>query len=348
MEFFDPDGVGIANGNYFGLPVDRESADTVIVQVPWDATVSYGSGTSEGPSAILEASLQVDLFDEKISGASGMKVWTMPQDEYIPVMNREARARAEKVIASLSSGAESPDTEENTEFVNALSEKLNGYVERVSGELLSEGKSVVIVGGEHSVPFGLVKALARKYDDFGILHVDAHSDTRAAYEGFRYSHASIMYNIAENVPQASRIVQVGIRDFCAAEHSFVASSGKFVPFTDFRIREEIFSGKTWKDMCRMITEALPENVYVSFDIDGLSPDNCPNTGTPVPGGLSFAEADHLLYSLAVSGRRIIGCDLCEVAPGSSGEWDANVGARMLFKLLTYSAFSNGKIPIFAG
>lgn len=346
METFDPDGIGIANGNYFGLPVDRESADTVIVQVPWDATVSYGNGTSGGPAAILDASLQVDLFDEKISGVSTMKVWTMPQDKAVALMNREARARAEKVISALASGAGQEEVAEDTAFVNDASGKLNAYVEKVSGEFLSEGKSVVLVGGEHSVPFGLVKALADRYDDFGILHIDAHSDTRKAYEGFEYSHASIMYNVAVRIPQVSRIVQVGIRDFCAAEHDLIATSEKFAAFTDFRIQEGLFSGKTWKETCMEIVAALPEKVYVSFDIDGLSPDNCPGTGTPVPGGMSFSQADYLLYLVASSGKRIIGCDLCEVAPGEYGEWDANVGARMLFKLLVYCGFSNGKFPIF--
>lgn len=346
METFDPDGIGIANGNYFGLPVDRQSADTVIVQVPWDATVSYGNGTSEGPEAIMDASLQVDLFDEKIAGVSGMKVWTMPQDGFISGMNCEARAKAEKVISALASGAVQDEVAEDTAFVNDASGKLNAYVEKVSAELLSEGKSVVLVGGEHSVPFGLIKALADRNDDFGILHIDAHSDTRKAYEGFEYSHASIMYNVSCRIPQVSRIVQVGIRDFCAAEHELVTSSGKFAVFTDFSIQKDLFSGKTWKEICNGIIAELPEKVYISFDIDGLSPDNCPGTGTPVPGGMSFAQADYLLYMLASSGKRIIGCDLCEVASGEYGEWDANVGARMLFKLLVYCGFSNGKFPIF--
>ena len=92
-------------------------------------------------------------------------------------------------------------------------------------------------------------------------------------------------------------------------------------------------------VCESIIATLPQEVYVSFDIDGLTPEYCPGTGTPVPGGLTFAQADWLLYRLALSGRRIIGFDLCEVAPGNSGDWDANSGVRMLFKLLVYSTFS---------
>ena len=112
-----------------------------------------------------------------------------------------------------------------------------------------------------------------------------------------------------------------------------------MPFTDFRLKERLFTGSAWDDICTDIISTLPEDVYVSFDIDGLSPEYCPSTGTPVPGGLTFSQADWMLWRLASSGRRIIGFDLCEVAPGQTGEWDANTGVRMLFKLLLYSEAS---------
>ena len=187
-----------------------------------------------------------------------------------------------------------------------------------------------------------VKALARRYPGMGILHIDAHSDTRNAYEGFKYSHASIMYNAAAEAEGLGRITQVAVRDFCSEEHSMMTGSELFVPFTDFNIKDRLFRGETWRDICLDIVSTLPQDVYVSFDIDGLSPEYCPGTGTPVPGGLTFPQADYLLYLLAMSGRRIVGADLCEVAPGSQGEWDANVGVRMLFKLLLCSAYSRKK------
>ena len=342
---FDPDSIGIANGNFFGLPCTEEEAGTILLQIPWDATVSYGKGTAKGPASMLAASLQVDLFDEKVSGASGMKVWTLPESEELQELNSHARGMAERVIESLECGV-SPDDAELSELcgeVNKCSCKLNDYVERTSEKYLAEGRSVVVVGGEHSVPLGLVKALARRYPGMGILHVDAHSDTRDAYEGFRYSHASIMYNVMREVPGVSRIVQVGIRDFCQSEYELITSSDLFVPFTDFMIKDRLFGGESWRSICDGIISALPENVYVSFDIDGLSLECCPGTGTPVPGGLSFSQADYMLYRLALSGRRIVGSDLCEVAPGPEGEWDANAGVRMLFRLLLYSWLSRKKI-----
>ena len=336
---FDPDNIGIANGNFFGLPCSEQEADTVLIQVPWDATVSYGKGTAGGPAAMLGASLQVDLYDEKIPGASEMRVWTLPQEKWLEELNFGARAIAERVISALEAGEDPSSLGTLCAEVNGCSERLNEYVERTSEKYLDYGKSVAVIGGEHSVPLGLIKALSRRHPGMGILHVDAHSDTREAYEGFRYSHASIMYNVMREAPEVGRITQVGIRDFCSAEHALITSSELFAPFTDFRLKEAVFGGTPWNEVCDRIIGTLPDEVYVSFDIDGLAPEYCPGTGTPVPGGLTFAQADWLLYRLALSGRRIIGFDLCEVAPGSSGEWDANAGVRMLFKLLVYSAFS---------
>lgn len=343
MEAFDPDSIGVANGNFFGLPCSENDADTVIIQVPWDATVSYGKGTAKGPSSMLDASLQVDLFDEKIPGAAGMKVWTLPEEQSLHALNAYAREVAERVIRSLEEGADPDSLGALCSEVDKCSDRLNAYVEETAGKYISAGKAVALVGGEHSVPLGLIKALARRHPGMGVLHVDAHSDTRKAYEGFRYSHASIMYNVMEEASGVEHITQVGIRDFCSAEHRLVTSGGKFSAFTDFMIKDRLFGGDTWKDICDDIIATLPEEVYVSFDIDGLSPEYCPGTGTPVPGGLSFAQADWLLYRLVLSGRRIIGLDLCEVAPGVQGEWDANTGARMLFKLLLYSESSRKKI-----
>ena len=335
---FDPDSIGIANGNFFGLPCSGEDAETVLIQVPWDATASYGKGTAEGPAAMLAASLQVDLFDERYPDVAGMKVWTLPQEDSIAELNAGAGKISAMVVSALEQGTDPAALTGLCRQVDDASEAVNSYVESTAEEYLSQGKKVAVVGGEHSVPLGLIKALARRFPGMGVLHIDAHSDTREAYEGFRYSHASIMYNVMKEVPGVSRIVQAGIRDFCSAEHALTSSSDRFVTFTDFSLKDSLYSGSTWKELCDRIIAALPQNVYVSFDIDGLSPEYCPGTGTPVPGGLSFSQADWLLYRLALSGRRIVGFDLCEVAPGA-GEWDANAGVRMLFRLLAAMTFS---------
>jgi agmatinase len=139
-----------------------------------------------------------------------------------------------------------------------------------------------------------------------------------------------MYN-ALQIPQISKIIQVGIRDYCEEENQVVRDAqGKVVVHTDAGIQRASFEGETWKQRCDSIIAALPEKVYVSFDIDGLDPTLCPNTGTPVPGGLSFQQATYLLSRLKDS-KKIIGFDLVEVAPGED-DWNGNVGARLLFHL----------------
>ncbi|NBT58359.1 hypothetical protein EBT16_06205, partial [bacterium] len=186
---------------------------------------------------------------------------------------------------------------------------------------------------------------AEFYPQFGILHFDAHSDTRNAYEGFTWSHASIMFNVLRNVPQVAKLVQVGIRDYCEEESAFCESEKHRVKtFHDSYLQSRKFEGASWKSICDEIIKELPPLVWISFDIDGLDPKLCPHTGTPVPGGLEYNEVLYLLKSLALSKRKIIGFDLNEVAPDPSekSEWDANVGARLLYKLTAWTLFSQGK------
>ena len=181
---------------------------------------------------------------------------------------------------------------------------MNRIVYLQSSALLRQGRFVGIVGGEHSVPLGFLQALGEHYDSFGILHIDAHADLREAYEGFSFSHASIMYNALKTVPAISSLTQVGVRDFCQEEYDFIQNSDRIAFFSDESLQEGLFEGLTWREQCHRIMESLPDHVYISFDIDGLTPDLCPHTGTPVPGGLTFQQVDYLLYLLASSNRKI--------------------------------------------
>jgi agmatinase len=193
---------------------------------------------------------------------------------------------------------------------------------------------VVGVGGDHSTVYGIIRAYAEKYPGLGVLHVDAHADLRDAYEGFTWSHASIFHNVMTRLPGVSKLVQVGIRDLGEAEFQFSEDSGgRIVTHYDARTKARQHEGVAWRDLCVEMVSALPQDVYVSFDIDGLDPTLCPHTGTPVPGGLSFAEASTLIGEVVRSGRKIVGLDLNEVAPGLDSEWDGNVGARLLYKMI---------------
>ena len=335
MTDFNSNEIGVANGNYFALPYNLQEADIVLLSVPWDVTTSYRAGTHKGPKAIIEASTQIDLFDPLVPQAWEIPIGTLPPIKGLEQQNRLMRKHAQTVIAALEEGAEPEDCAQDLEMVNAACVQMNQKVYEHSLPQLQAGKFVGLVGGEHSVPLGYIRALGEIYSDFGILHIDAHADLRCAYEGFLYSHASIMYN-ATQLPQVKALVQVGIRDYCHDEAQLIAARKDFSCFTDEALHRARFEGSSWAQCCAQIIAALPQNVYISFDIDGLSPLYCPNTGTPVPGGLSFREADYLLHSLATSGKRIIGFDLCEVAPGRNDEWDANVGGRLLYKFCCYS------------
>jgi len=195
---------------------------------------------------------------------------------------------------------------------------------------LDENKIPGLLGGDHSTPYGLIKAISERYPNFGILQIDAHMDLRKAYEGFVWSHASIFYNVMQTLP-IRKLVQVGIRDYCQEETDYAMSlQDRITINTDRDMRRSLFQGISYHEICKNIIAHLPDEVYVSFDIDGLDPSLCPSTGTPVPGGLSIQEAFYLLELVKESGRKIIGFDLCEV--GGNNAWDANVGARVLYKL----------------
>jgi agmatinase len=329
IEGFDPNRAGVS-GSLWGLPFDVGTARLVVIPVPWEVTVSYGGGAARGPSAILQASSQVDLHDARRPGAWKRGIALAPIPEDLERLSSDLRRDAARVIEGFGSGEGEPDRDA-LRRVNAGCEEMVARVRRDSESLLDEGKLVGVLGGDHSVPLGLMQALGERHRRFGILHLDAHCDLRKAYEGFVHSHASIMYNALE-LDAVERLVQVGIRDYCGEELERIERSSGRVRLFDFRaLARRRFGGESWKDAVDEMVEALPEAVYVSFDIDGLDPALCPGTGTPVPGGLSFEEALYLVESVAESGRRIIGFDLCEVSPGE-GEWDANVGARVLYRL----------------
>lgn len=344
MKTFDPNLPGAANGNFFALPFTQQEAEIVLVSVPWDVTTSYRAGTHRGPGAIIDASAQIDLFNYRVPQAWNIPIGTIPVHEELPVLNRSARLLAERIIQCWEEGSDPLDNglEEVLEQVNQACARMNRIVYLQCSEQLRQGKLVGIVGGEHSVPLGHIKALEEHCGPFGILHIDAHADLRQAYEGFTYSHASIMFNVLKTIPSVAALTQVGVRDYCSAENEIIHSDPRISFFPDESLKEDLYEGLTWREQCHRILESLPDQVYLSLDIDGLSPELCPNTGTPVPGGLRFEQVDYLLYLLASSRRRIIGFDLCEVAPSGEDPWDAIVGARLLHKICCYTYSNNNK------
>lgn len=342
IEGFDPNGIGV-NGTIFGLPFDEKTADLILLPIPWEVTVSYEAGTAKGPQHIMDASTQVDLYQKDIVEAWKMGVHMLPIDEKLNQVSDTNRTLAEAYLDHLEAGTEqSEEAIELLKKVNTACEEMIASVKQQTLQQLNHNKLIGLVGGDHSTPLGAMQAMAEKYDSFGILQIDAHMDLRKSYENFEYSHASIMYN-ALKLPQVSSLVQVGIRDYCEEEVQFVKKANeRVVVFFDEDIKNGMFEGESWTIICDRIIKELPENVFVSFDIDGLRPELCPNTGTPVPGGLSFSEATYLLTKLVKNGKKIIGFDLNEVAPGDN-DWNGNVGARLLYRLCNLMGVSRGKL-----
>jgi agmatinase len=331
---FDPSAAALPGSGVYGLPHGEDDAAVVLVPVPFEATTSYRGGAAQGPAAILEASRQVDLFDVETGRPYEAGIHMLPPSDEIVALDRAARRDAEPVIAAGGAG-DDPDLRAAAARVNAATARMNAWVEAEVARLLARGKKVGLVGGDHSTAFGSIAAHARAFPGMGVLHLDAHADLRCAYEGFEDSHASVLYNAAERVPGVAKIVQVGIRDVSEDEWRYAgASGGRIAIHHDALLAAARLDGEPWGAQVRRIVEPLPRDVYLSFDVDGLDPALCPHTGTPVPGGLSFAEACALVAGVVRSGRRIVGLDLVEVAPGEDGDdWDGNVGARLLYKMI---------------
>jgi len=340
---FDPNSAGNPNNNIFGLPFTEEEARLIVLAVPWEVTVSYNAGTARSAEHIFKASLQVDLMEAEWKDGWKRGFYMRTPDKRVLLKSDYLRKEAELLIAYIAKGEDIGKNSfmcKSLKDINEGSLYLNNWVYQQTSELLKRGKLVALLGGDHSTPLGFLKAIAEHYPEFGILQIDAHFDLRKAYEGFTYSHASIMYNALNEIPAISRLVPVGVRDYCQEESDYLKANDKRVyPFLWSDLNERQFEGACWKDLVDEIVDKLPQHVYLSFDIDGLDPKLCPNTGTPVYGGLEVEQVYYLLKKMLLSGRKFIGFDISEVGVGES-DWDANVGARILWKLCNMLVTSN--------
>jgi agmatinase len=343
LSTYDPNSVSNPNNNIFGMPTNEEESRLVIIPVPWEVTVSYGSGTARAPEAISKASMQVDLFDPEMPEAWKEGFYMRPSDKKILMKSDYLRKEAELYIDYISKGDEVSANQFMCKTLKEVNEGgvfLNNWVYEQTKVLLAKGKLVGILGGDHSTPLGYMKAIGEKHGNFGILQIDAHCDLRDTYEGFNYSHASIMYNALKEIPELERVVQVGIRDYSQVEWEYIKNSNyKVVTYFDKDIKQRQFEGETWKQIAEEIVSRLPDKVFISFDIDGLDRKLCPHTGTPVPGGFEMEEVFYVFKKVLESGRKLIGFDLSEVGI-SDTDWNSNVGARALFKLCNLLVTSN--------
>ncbi len=335
---FNPNDVASDSNGIFGLPFTQDNAALVILPIPWEVTVSYRLGTSRASEKIAEASKQIDLYD-----ADAVDMWKkgyFMQDINTEILNKNDYLRhcAELIISNLMEGGSTNEHKQlcnKLEDINEAGAWLRDTIKSTTLALLKQGKHVALLGGDHSTPLGFFQAVGEHFGDFGILQIDAHADLRTAFEGFTYSHASIMYNAMQQVPQLKKLVQVGIRDYCDEEILFINQNpNRITTYFDHEIKRRQYNGDTWKNICDDIVTQLPTNVYISFDIDGLDPKLCPNTGTPVPGGFETEQIYYLFNRILASGKKIIAFDLNEVSTGDNKQAniDALVGARVLYKM----------------
>lgn len=344
LSHFDPNAASNPNNNIFGLPFSEEDARLVILPVPWEVTVSYNAGTARAADHIFKASMHVDLFDPDTREAWRQGFFMRPPDKKVLLKSDYLRKEAELYIDYISKGE---ILEKNQFMCKSLKEIneggafLNNWVYEQTQQLINNNKLVALLGGDHSIVLGFFKAMAEKHGEYGVLQIDAHCDLRESYEYFTYSHASVMYNALTEVPTISKLIQMGVRDYCQEEYEYIRNSnGRVVTFFDKDIKERQYEGESWKKITDDIVELLPQKVLLSFDVDGLDPKLCPNTGTPVQGGFETEQVFYLLKKIVQSGRQFIGFDLVEVGVGDNNEWDANVAAHILWRLANLLVHSN--------
>ncbi len=284
-KFFLPD-------NFLGIPKqfsDYTNSKFVILPVPYEQTTTYKAGTKEGPQAILTASKQVELFDEELK-LEAYKVGIFTAEELEPT---------------------SKGPEEMIERIY-----------RTARKLLKHGKTVVTLGGEHTVSIGTIKAYKEKYKNLSVLQLDAHADLRQSFLGSKFSHACTMRRVREFAPA----VQVGIRNISLEEHNWVKKNriGLF------------YAQEKDKYSSDQIINSLSDNVYLTFDLDFLDPSIMPSVGTPEPGGYLWYETLDFLKTLAQK-VNIVGFDVVELCPQPGNIAPDFLAAKLIYKLIGYIA-----------
>ncbi|MBR2962144.1 MAG: arginase family protein [Alistipes sp.] len=341
MSIFDGNG-DFTTGCYFRETKTTDEAPLVLVSAPWAVTSAGGHGSVYAPDAIIDSSNRVGLYDAVAEISIEGEVATAPINYDLQELSQQLGNDAAKILTHVEDGG----SLSSDYFVDKIRRVNNGFlemhaaIEEQVSRYIEQGKIVGTIGGDHSTSFGAIRAAARHYKDLGILFVDAHCDLRQKGSIFDYSHHSVARNIIEEIPQVSRLVEVGVRDISANDIKYIAECDRIKLFCADTMAAERFAGRSWSDVCDEVVEQLPELVYISFDIDALSPECCPHTKQPVAGGLNFDMAVCLINRVTQSGRRIVGFDLTEIVPVSESNVDANVGARLLTKLCATSLKSN--------
>lgn len=343
LNTFDPNAAGNPQSNIFGLPFTEEDSRLVIQPVPWEATINAYPGTSRCISSIVRHSIHLDLWWKEQPNLWKQGIYIRETNQKILLKSDYLRKEAELLVGYTCCGKAVCDNDfmqKNLKEINAGGCYLNTWVYDHTKDILDKGKLAALLGGDHSITFGFIQALSEKYEDFGILQIDAHCDLRKTFEGFIFSHASIMRNVLDRFSQVTKLVQVGVRDFCEEEHNYLQDNAERIKtFFDEDLKDLTAQGQSWYDIAQTIVDALPQKAYISFDIDGLKPYYCPSTNTPVVGGLEYDQLKTIFKLMKKSGKTIIGFDLCQIGNGRIGT-DAQMGAYILWDLCNQILHSN--------
>jgi agmatinase len=283
--------------NFGGISEKRlaafDDARILIFPIAYEGTVSYGAGTAEGARAIIEASRNMELYDEETDAeVYRLGIHTLKE----------------------SSALKKPD-------------KMMRHLHERTTELVSSGKFVCAIGGEHSISAPVIRAHAEQYENLSVLQIDAHADLRDTYDGTKHSHACIMRRVTEDMRLPA--VQCGIRSLSSEEARAIDNLPTRIFFAKDIARPD--ANAKWQEEA---VEELTENVYLTIDIDGLDPSLVPTTGTPEPGGLGWYEVTALIRRLAEK-RRVVGMDLVEFAKAENSDAPAFLCAKLVYKSLAY-------------
>ena len=329
-----------------------ESSSLVLIPVPWSATVSYKRGTEKAPELIRHCSHQLDFFKPEFSGSYNHKIHFLAPDPWIKKLHQQTLQEVKKRQTSQKNKESLNKPCPHLKQINQASQKLINWVYKKAQWVHREGKIPALVGGDHSVSEGLIAFIGESCQgDYGVLHLDAHADLRFCYEGLEHSHASIMNNVLGLKYPPKKLVQVGLRDLCEEEYKIIQSDKKIQSYLDEWIYTQLFQGQTWASLCEKIISQLPEQIYISLDVDVLSWEYVPGTGTPVPGGLSFNPLLYLLSETKRQNKKILAFDVVESSPGESdnsantelAEWNGNVSARLIYHLSGLALHSFNKL-----
>lgn len=285
--------------NFCNLPDEDSALDTakvVVIPFPYESTTSYRGGTKEGPQAILQASAQVELYDDELD-------WS-PYEVGIATSQVLWPTRGD--------------------YASTLKQ-----IEDATAEAYDRGLFPIVLGGEHAISYGPVKATKARYPDLAVLQIDAHADLRQSYEDTPYSHASAMARV---VDLDVNLVQVGIRNISAEEMAWWREAK---PSTIFWARDYV----TGKHSVQEVLDALGDRpVYLTIDVDGIDPSVVPGTGTPEPGGLTWYQTLDLMRALFAH-KNVVGCDVVELAPIGGENVSEFAVAKLIYKLIGYKFHS---------